>query len=138
MRPWRTGKPCEHTQKSHINRCVFDSTWEASEAFHLERSDAVVAWAKNDHLGFDVLYAYQGRVAKYRPDFLIRLNSGVLLVLEVKGQQNPQTDAKHEYMHAWIAAVNATQQYGQWAFAVSYQPSDIADILSRQLNQPVS
>ena len=33
MRPWRTGKPCKGTAKSHINYCVFDSTWESSEAF---------------------------------------------------------------------------------------------------------
>ena len=31
MRPWRTGKPCNPTQRSHINYCVYDSTWEASE-----------------------------------------------------------------------------------------------------------
>jgi type III restriction enzyme len=29
MLPWFTGRPCEHTKRSHINMCVFDSTWEA-------------------------------------------------------------------------------------------------------------
>ncbi len=33
MRTWYTGKPCEPAQRSHINFCVYDSTWEASEAF---------------------------------------------------------------------------------------------------------
>ena len=28
MRTWYTGKPCERTRRSHINVCVYDSTWE--------------------------------------------------------------------------------------------------------------
>ena len=64
MRTWYTGKPCERTRKSHINVCVYDSTWEASDAFALDSSDAVAAWVKNDHLGFEVLYVYRGVVRK--------------------------------------------------------------------------
>ncbi|MDQ3773691.1 MAG: DEAD/DEAH box helicase family protein [Pseudomonadota bacterium] len=80
MGTWYTGKPCESTKRSHINFCVYDSTWEASEAFELDRNPAVAAWVKNDHLGFEVFYIYKGVVRKYRPDFLIRLASGNTLV----------------------------------------------------------
>ena len=73
-------------QRSHVNFCVFDSTWEASEAFALDHDPHVDAWVKNDHLGFEVHYLFQGGVRKYRPDFLVRLTNGVRLVLEVKGQ----------------------------------------------------
>lgn len=55
MMTWHTSKPCTQTQKSHINFCVFDSTWEASEAFHLDHDPNVAAWVKNDHLGFEIL-----------------------------------------------------------------------------------
>ena len=41
MLPWYTGKPCEHVKHSHINMAVFDSRWEASEAFELDRSPHV-------------------------------------------------------------------------------------------------
>ena len=58
---WYTGKPSGLRRSSHINLCVYDSTWEANEAFDLDRDPDVVAWAKNDHLGFEVLYVYQGR-----------------------------------------------------------------------------
>jgi len=68
MRTWYTAKPCEFTKQSHINFCVFDSTWEATEAFELDRNKNVDAWVKNDHLGFEVLYVYKGVVHKYRPD----------------------------------------------------------------------
>ncbi len=62
MLPWYTGKPCWATDHTHVNFCVFDSTWEASEAFHLDRSPHVEAWVKNDHLGFEVLYLFNGVV----------------------------------------------------------------------------
>ncbi|MBI1902905.1 MAG: DEAD/DEAH box helicase family protein [Planctomycetia bacterium] len=71
MRPWYTGRPCELTRRSHVNVCTFDSRWEASEAFHLDRNKLVDAWVKNDHLGFEVLYVFGGVVRKYRPDFLM-------------------------------------------------------------------
>ncbi len=131
MRPWRTGKPCQPTERSHINYCVFDSTWEASESFELDTNKAVEAWVKNDHLGFDVLYIYNGTVRKYRPDFLIRMKSGDFLVLETKGQQTEQDDTKHEYMREWVKAVNEHGGFGQWDFAVSRKPADIKDILAR-------
>lgn len=131
MRPWRTGKPCEPTKKSHINYCVFDSTWEASESFELDRNKAVEAWVKNDHLGFNILYIYNGVVRKYYPDFIMRLQPGNFLVLETKGQQTQEDDSKHEYMKEWIKAVNAHGGFGQWKFAVSRKPSDIKDILAK-------
>jgi type III restriction enzyme len=86
MRTWYTGKPCEPTKRSHINFSVFDSTWEASEAFELDKNSYVDAWVKNDHLGFEILYIFKGEVRKYRPDFIIRLKNGRYLVLETKGQ----------------------------------------------------
>jgi type III restriction enzyme len=52
MITWYTGKPCEIIQKSHISHVVFDSSWEASESFELDRNEDVISWAKNDHLGF--------------------------------------------------------------------------------------
>lgn len=64
---------------------MLDSAWEASEAFALDHLPAVAAWVKNDHLGFEIVYVFDGVVRKYRPDFLIRLASGRMLVLEVKG-----------------------------------------------------
>ena len=131
MGTWYTGKPCEHTVKSHINFCVYDSTWEASEAFELDRNPAVVAWVKNDHLGFEVLYVYRGVVRKYRPDFLIRLRSGDMLVLETKGQDSDQDRTKRRFLDEWVNAVNAHGGFGHWTWAVSTAPGDIPDILAR-------
>ena len=131
MGTWYTGKPCEHTVKSHINFCVYDSTWEASEAFELDRNPAVAAWVKNDHLGFEVLYVYRGVVRKYRPDFLIRLMSGDMLILEVKGRDSDQDRTKRRFLEEWVNAVNAHGGFGHWTWAVSTTPGDIPDILAR-------
>lgn len=129
MRTWYTGRPCERTKRSHINVCVYDSTWEASDAFALDDGDSVGAWAKNDHLGFEVLYVYRGVVRKYRPDFLVRLTSGDTLILETKGQDTEQDQVKRRYLDEWAQAVNAHGGFGRWRWAVAHHPGEIKDIL---------
>jgi type III restriction enzyme len=131
MRTWYTGKPCERTRKSHINVCIYDSTWEASDAFALDDTESVGAWVKNDHLGFEVLYVYRGVVRKYRPDFLVRLKNGDLLVLETKGQDTEQDKVKRRYLDEWTQAVNAHGAFGRWRSAVANNPGEIRDILMR-------
>ena len=130
--PWRTASRAKRRKKSHVNYCVYDSAWEASESFELARNNAVEAWVKNDHLGFEVLYVYNGIVKKYRPDFPGPNEIGEMLVLETKGQQTEQDDVKHTYMQEWISAVNQHAAFGQWRFAVSTNPSDIRDILATE------
>jgi len=131
MGTWYTGKPCEPALRSHINFCIYDSTWEASEAFELDRNQEVEAWVKNDHLGFEVLYVYRGVVRKYRPDFLIRLKSGSYLVLETKGQDSEQNQTKRRFLDEWVNAVNSYGGFGQWYWDVSKDPGDIQDIIAR-------
>jgi type III restriction enzyme len=133
MKAWDTSKACVHTQKSHINFCACDSTWEANEALSLDRSPYVRAWAKNDHLGFEVSYLYNGVEHKYRPDFLIRLTTGEVLVLETKGQETEQDKAKRAALREWISAVNAHGGFGRWHAepAISKHPDDIPEILNK-------
>ena len=131
MMTWFTSKPCEHTKKSHINQVVFDSTWEASEAFELDRNPDVIAWAKNDHLGFTISYVYRGVIHKYYPDFLIKLKNGTTLVLEVKGKDDQQNRTKREYLKEWVEAVNADGRFGKWNWDVSFRTSDIKDKIQK-------
>ncbi len=133
MMTWHSSKPCERTERSHINFCVYDSAWEATEAFALDRSPFVEAWAKNDHLGFEVFYVYRGVVRKYRPDFLVRLTSGDTLVLEVKGKDTEQDRIKRGFLDGWTRAVNEHGGFGRWTWAVSKNPGDIHDILAKHM-----
>ena len=138
MATWYTGKPCQLAKSSHINMCVYDSTWEATEAFELDQNPVVAAWVKNDHLGFEVLYVYRGVVRKYRPDFIIRLKSGKLLVLETKGRPDEQSQSKRRALEQWTDAVNQHGGFGCWSSDVSYNPTDIKDILVKHQSAAVS
>jgi len=130
MNTWYTGRPCAPTKKSHINMCVFDSTWEASEAFELDRNTHVESWVKNDHLGFEVLYTFEGQIHKYRPDYLITLKEGSHLVLEVKGQDSQKDKTKREFLDEWVKAINQHGGFGKWRWAVSINPADVKGILN--------
>ena len=134
MGTWYTGRPCEYAVRSHINFCVYDSTWEASEAFELDHNPEVEAWVKNDHLGFEVFYVYRGVVRKYRPDFIIRLKSGDYFVLEIKGQDSEQNQTKRRFLDEWVNAVNEHGGFGHWSWGVSKDPGDIKDILASKFS----
>ena len=131
MKTWYTGKPCEPVARSHINFCVYDSAWESSGAFALDHAPEVAAWVKNDHLGFEIFYVHDGVVRKYRPDFLVRLNSAEMLILETKGRDREQDKTKRGFLDEWVRAVNAHGGFGRWFWDVSKQPGDIKDILVR-------
>lgn len=132
MRTWYTTKPNEPTVKSQISHVVYDSSWEAAEAYHLEGSDLVSAYAKNDHLGFYVLYLFNGVVRKFFPDYLIRLSNGKNLILEVKGQDSEQNKVKRQQLDQWVQAVNQHGGFGRWCWDVSFCAADIADKLAKQ------
>lgn len=128
MPTWYTGKPCEPAKRSHINFCVYDSTWESTHSFELDRNEAVSTWVKNDHLGFEILYIFEGVVRKYRPDFLVRLKNGEMLILETKGQKSAEVEAKRKAAEEWIKAVNAQGGFGVWRYMIAYDPKDLLNL----------
>ena len=131
MRTWYTTKPCFPTTRSHISHMVGDSSWEGHAANILEKRDDVIAYAKNDHLGFQIYYMWAGSRRRYVPDFLIRFTSGVTLALEIKGTDSPQNQAKRHALNEWVQAINAAGGFGQWAWDVAFNPDEVQDILDR-------
>jgi type III restriction enzyme len=131
MLPWFTGKPVVAANRSHINLCVADSTWEAQAAYELDHNQSVAAWAKNDHLGFEIAYIYAGIFHKYRPDYLIRLTSGTNLVVETKGQNTPQDETKRRYLGEWVKAVNEHGGFGKWKSDRCLNPSDLPTVIHK-------
>jgi len=134
MLPWYTGRPCEVAARSHINFVVVDSTWEQQAAYELDHNDAVIAWAKNDHLWFEVTYIYGGVFLKYRPDYLVRLADGSQLIIEIKGLDDEKNRTKRRYLDEWVRAVNACGGFGRWKWAVCFQPSDLPTAIQRALS----
>jgi type III restriction enzyme len=131
MRTWYSSKTCLPTQKSQISHLLADSSWEQMAANLLEMDPRVVAYAKNDHLGCEISYLWNGVRRRYLPDFLIRLNNGKTLVLEIKGEDSAQNCAKRTALEAWVQAVNARGGFGVWCWDVAFQPARMQDILSR-------
>ena len=131
MRTWYTTKPCQPAQKSQISHVVADSAWEAHTASVLEQSGQVLAYAKNDHLGFQVHYLWNGARRRFVPDFLVRLANGKTLILEIKGEDSPQNQAKRQALDAWVKGVNAKGGFGAWAWEVAFEMAHIQDVVSR-------
>ncbi len=131
MRTWYTTKPCQPAQKSQISHVVADSAWEAHTANVLEQSGQVLAYAKNDHLGFQVYYLWNGARRRFVPDFIVRLANGKLLILEIKGEDSPQNQAKRQALDAWVKGVNAKGGFGLWCWDVAFEMAKIQDILNR-------
>jgi type III restriction enzyme len=131
MLTWYTGRPVVRADRSHINLCVADSTWEAQPAYELDHNSKVAAWVKNDHLGFEMTYIFDGTFHKFRPDYLIRLIDGTMLVVEVKGQDTEKDRTKRRYLAEWIEAVNGHGGFGRWTSDVVLEPSDLPLIIQR-------
>jgi len=130
MKPWETSKPVIHTKNSHINFCVCDSGWEANASMAFDGNDNIAAWVKNDHLGFEIRYIYNGVEQKYRPDFLIRFQDSGILTLEIKGEEEQRDRVKREALKEWVKAVNEHGGFGLWLPpAVAKNPDDIAEIV---------
>lgn len=130
MRTWYSTKPCLETTKSQISHAVVDSTWEHYTAQRLEARKDVAAYAKNDHLGFQLLYLWRGSRRKFVPDFLIQLANGKRLVLEIKGEDSDQNRAKRMALDAWVRAVNARGGFGTWCWdVVKAEPAKVDDVI---------
>ncbi len=100
---------------------VLDSSWEEQLALTLENHPRVLAYAKNQALGFDIPYLDAGIMRRYVPDFLVRLDIGrdepLNLVLEVKGVRDESDKAKAQTTRElWVPGVNALGGFGRWRF----------------------
>jgi len=138
MRPWSTKKPAEYTTKSHINLAVYDSKWEISAGQELERNKNVISWVRNDHIGFNIKYMYNGILHDYWPDFLIRLNNNVTLVLEIKGVDDNQNKEKRRYLAEWVDVINQDGSYGTWTWDVAFHPTDVRGMIETHSKTEIS
>ena len=129
---FRTTRPVRNTVKSHISHVVLDTkTWEASTAFHLETSPLVASYARNDHLDLAIPYKFAGADHHFYPDFLARLVNGVMLVLEVKGEETEQDRAKYTAAPRWCEAVSNWGEMGRWVFDHCGAPGSVKAVLAK-------
>ena len=127
---WTT-KNVKEVVKSHLNYVVLDSKWESSAAYHLEAHPRVVAFVKNQGLGFAIPYLHAAGGHEYLPDFIVRLDNGVMLILETKGGRDERADIKAQAAERWVAAVNADGRYGAWHYTMCRDMNVIPDVIDR-------
>jgi type III restriction enzyme len=139
---FNTTKEVRETAKSHINYVVADTQeWEQGVAKRLEQMPEVLAYVKNQNLGFSIPYEYQGVSRQYLPDFIAVLNVSLrgtkqspndeeiasslenaprndilYLLIEVTGKKDDKKGLKVKTAREmWIPAVNNSGKYGRWA-----------------------
>jgi type III restriction enzyme len=108
--------------RCHVNWVVCDSEWEAEFCRVAENHPRVLAYVKNQGLGFEVPYLLGSQAHSYRPDFLLRVDDGredpLNLIVEVKGYRGEDAKEKANTMRAfWVPGVNNLGGFGRWAFA---------------------
>lgn len=136
-----TRKAVVEAAKSHVNLVVLDgpkgNTWEETVAGLLEADDRVAAYVKNDHLGFEIPYVYEGRSHAYIPDFLARLHTEPgdvdrTLIVEVSGGRKspgPTAVKAATTRDQWCTAVNNDGKFGRWGYTEITSMLDAADVL---------
>jgi type III restriction enzyme len=124
-----TSKPVKEVVKSHPNYVVADTkTWEQAAAYHLDTHPKVAAFVKNQGLGFAIPYLWDGQAHDYCPDFIVRLDSGLHLILETKGYDELE-EVKTQAAQRWVAAVNADGSSAEWRYAITHDMNEIPALL---------
>ena len=122
-----------HPEKCHISHVVADTeSWEQKAAQSLEAMNEVLAYAKNQNLGFTIPYTMNGESKQYIPDFLVKLDDGhgmddpLMLILEVSGEARKDKAVKADTARTlWIPAVNNHGGMGRWMYLEITDPWDM-------------
>ena len=116
---WRTAP-----SRCHVDWAVCDSEWEIEFCRVAEAHPDVLAYVRNQGLGFEVPYRSGAEPRTYLPDFVVLVDDGrgagdpLHLVVEVKGYRGEDAKDKKATMETfWIPGVNRLGAYGRWAFA---------------------
>ena len=110
--------------RCHVNWAVCDSGWEIEFCRVAEAHPRVLAYVKNQGLGFEVPYRSGSEARTYVPDFVVLVDNGrgagdpLHLVVEIKGYRGEDAKDKKATMETfWVPGVNRLGAYGRWGFA---------------------
>jgi len=140
--------------RCHVSHVVADTGhWEQKAARSLEEMPEVIAYVKNERLGFTIPYMLNGESHYYIPDFLVRYDDGngpddpLNLVIEISAQgggpreQAERKRAKVETARVlWVPGVNNLRSEGRWAFHECDEPwnlqNEIRALISKAEKAP--
>ncbi len=98
-------------KKSVFNRVIGDSHLELVFANFLEGCGDVVSYAKNYfaiHFKIDYVNA-DGGISNYYPDFIVKVKSGHIYIVETKGLEDLDVPLKMERLRQWCEDMNGAQ-----------------------------
>ncbi|WP_326842345.1 DEAD/DEAH box helicase family protein [Streptomyces sp. NBC_01558] len=136
--------------RSEVSHVVLDgpegNTWEQLLMAYSEKHRDVLAYVKNDHLGFEIPYVYEGTRHDYVPDFLVKLRTGPdeidrTLIVEVSGGQKQihapgLTGMKRVAARdTWCVAVNNHGGFGRWGYLEITDPATAEPALDEAIRR---
>ena len=69
-----------------------------------------------------------GQQHNYIPEFIVRLENGVHLILETKGYDVLEEIKTHAALR-WVDAVNADGRHGDWRYEIVHEMNAISSLL---------
>jgi type III restriction enzyme len=134
---WKTD-----SRKCHINWVIWDSDWEQKFCGIAEEQEEVIAYAKNQGLGFEVPYQFGAVNRTYIPDFIVLIDDGhgpdnpLHLIVEIKGIHGEDAKQKKLTMESfWVSGVNNLGTFGRWAFAEYRDPYTMEEDFKKTLKK---
>lgn len=121
--------------KCHVSHVAADTqSWEQKMAQSLEEMDEVIAYVKNDRLGFVIPYLNAGVEREYFPDFLVKIKTPdgeeVHVIVEVTGEKRKDKMEKVQTARElWVPAINNHGGFGRWMFVEIQDPYDCKNLL---------
>jgi type III restriction enzyme len=134
---YHTARPVVPLEKSHLNFAAILSGWERDAIETFENLDSVECFVPNDsRIGLTIPYEYLEHEQVYVPDFVVRMRGGKFVLLEIKGRGGEihgedHVPAKNAAAQKWVAAVNNARRYGEWAFEICKDLSQLRTLLDK-------
>jgi type III restriction enzyme len=96
--------------KTLFNRIIGDSKLELAFAKYLDKSEDVESFAKNIlSINFKIEYVNaRGEIANYYPDFIVKVNSSTIFIVETKGLEDLDTARKWNRLVRWCEDASET------------------------------
>lgn len=120
--------------KSHINAVVPapKGGLEKKAAYCLDTHSQVLAFAKNEGMGFGIPYFHNDQAHEYLPDFLVRfqgMKEEETLILETKSYPDDLQEIKKAAAKRWVDAVNADGRHGRWHYRMVGEAAKIGGVI---------
>ena len=126
-------------KKSIFNKIIGDSHFELLFASFLEDCDDVISYAKNYmavHFKLDYVNA-DGDISNYYPDFMVKVSSKEIFIVETKGQVDLDVPLKMARLRQWCEDINRVQSKVKYGFVYvdmegfdKYQPKTFKTLTS--------